>query len=386
MYKKKLTMDLIFLIVFLITFSKVLSEDREDNKTIVVEDNQNQTCINVIVKTNPLKSDHSECDLFSDGPVCIYGGERVILPNASPKGLIGFWTFDEIKPLDNSGNQNHALRTVPPGPSFSGLGSSALFSSGNYLEVPFDKQFYANDFSITFWLFLVQDYYSSKEGNINCPLIQRGNDDLYAKNFQRSPGIYLDRKLKNLKVYIKTTDPENAEGELLVSNAKIANQRWLHITVTKSLNKIKLYVNGILDSQILLKNDMEINQSNLYIGNVPWLKEQCNFPFLIDELRYYDSFLPEYFIQAEASPALGGIEPSLIMFGCKTCTLREASNSCVDGYHVCTSIELHTGGYQVARAMGWLDWNTHIWSYGAIKNSGDFSNLKGLSLCCMDLR
>jgi len=173
---------------------------------------------------------------------------------------------------------------------------------------------------------------------------------------------------------------------VLISNAKIANQRWLHVSVVKAASKLKLYVNGILDAQVMLKNDMEVNQGNLFVGNVPWLKEQCNFPFLIDEMRYYDTIVPEYLIQAEASPALGGIEPGLIMFGCSNCALKDASTSCVDGYHVCTSIELHTGGYQVARAMGWLDWNTHIWSHGAMNNPGDFSNLKGLALCCMDLK
>jgi len=234
--------------------------------------------------------------------------------------------------------------------------------------------------------FLIQDFYTSKEGNINCPLIQRGDDDLYTKIYQRGPAIYLDRQTKNLKIYIKTTNPENPQGEILLSNAKIANQRWLHIALTKSNNKIKLYVNGILDSQLILKNDIEINQGNLYIGNVPWLKNQCNFPFLIDELRYYDTFLSEYNIGAEASPALGGIEPSFIQFGCKDCGVSDAKSICVDGYHVCTSIELHTGGYQIARAMGWLDWNTHIWSYGALKNPGDFGNLKGLALCCTDLK
>ena len=384
MFKLKITMDSLFILLILFTLIYVV-ENNQSNKSNRTK-NDKGSCLNVLVKTNPLKSDHSECDFFSEGPVCIYNGERVILPNAVQNGLVGYWTFDDIKPLDYSGNQNHALKTVSPGPSFSGFGSSALFTAGNYLEIPFDKQFYSNDFSITFWLFLVQDYYSSKEGNINCPLIQRGNDDLYAKNYHRAPGIYLDRKLKNLKVYIKTSNPDKPLGELLVSNVKVANQRWLHITVTKSYNKVKLYVNGILDSQILLKNDMEINQDNLFIGNVPWLKDQCNFPFLIDELRYYDTFLPENYIQAEAAPALGGIEPSLIMFGCNNCPLKEASTSCVDGYHVCTSIELHTGGYQVARAMGWLDWNTHIWSHGALGNPGEFSSLKGLALCCMDLK
>ena len=189
-----------------------------------------------------------------------------------------------------------------------------------------------------------------------------------------------------MKIYLKTNAENVTEGEILVSNAKIANQRWLHISVVKANNNLKLYVNGILDSQILLKGDIEINQGDLYIGNTPGMSKNCLFPFYIDELRYYDSPVTEFNIQAESSPALGGIEPGFLQFGCKECSLSDASTSCVDGYHLCTSIELHTGGYQVARAMGWLDWNTHIWSHGALKSPGDFSSLKGLAVCCMDLK
>jgi len=107
---------------------------------------------------------------------------------------------------------------------------------------------------------------------------------------------------------------------------------------------------------------------------------------LIDELRYYNIPLSENFIQAEASPVLGSIEPSFIELGCINCSLKEAAVACVEGYHICTSVELHTGGYQVARNMGWLSWNTHIWSHSALKNEKEFDKLKGLALCCSDLK
>jgi hypothetical protein len=157
-------------------------------------------------------------------------------------------------------------------------------------------------------------------------------------------------------------------------------QRWIHIALIKQGYKIKVYFNGILDNELATTQNIENNEDSLYVGNVPWLKDQCDFPYLIDELRYYNTALNEDFIQAEASPSLGGVEPNFIQMGCNDCTLDLAAKSCVDGYHLCTSIELHTGGYQVARAMGWLKWDTHIWSHGATKNESKFKKLKGLAL------
>jgi len=330
--------------------------------------------------------DNSECDLISDGAICLFNGDRVLLPYATPRGLVGYWNFDEIRALDNSGNRNHGVGRVKSGPAFGGFGSSGFFSSGDYIQIPASPAFKSTDFTVTFWLFVVQDFFTSSKGIRYCPLVQRGNDDLFAKTYQRSPAIYYDRKDKNLKVLVKTANEEAPQGEFVITNARVGSQRWLHIAVVKLDTKLKVYVNGILDSQILLKSSVEQINSPLYIGNVPWLKDQCDFPFLVDEMRYYNIAVEEDRIQAEASPILGGIEPSFLQLGCMNCSLKEASQSCVEGYRLCTSIELHTGGYQIARSMGWLNWNTHLWTHGALKTPSDFNNLKGLSLCCAELK
>jgi hypothetical protein len=330
---------------------------------------------------------NAECDLITDGPICIYNGDRVLLPFAKPKGLIGYWNFDEIKPLDNSGNKLHGVGNVKPGPAFGGLGSSALFSGGDYMHIPYNKGFDAKSFSITFWLFVVQDFFSSNKGIRFCPFIQRGEDNLVEKKFTRSPGLYFDRKDRHMVVFTTTTDKDNHEGESMTSNAKVTQQRWLHVSLVMSEGKnLKLYVNGILDAESTLKGDLNANSGDLYVGNVPWLKDQCDFPVLIDELRYYDIAIEEDKIQAEASPVLGGIEPNFLRLGCIDCTLTQAAQVCKEGYRLCTSIELHTGGYQIARSMGWLNWNTHIWTNGALKSPTDFEDLKGLGLCCAELK
>lgn len=129
-----------------------------------------------------------------------------------------------------------------------------------------------------------------------------------------------------------------------------------------------------------------MNTGPLYIGNVPWFKSNVLFPFLIDELRYYNIALDKDYIQAEASPILGGIEPSYIEIGCLNCSLRKAANICHEGYRLCTSIELHTGGYQIARSLGLITSDTNIWTNNALNDLEKYESMKGLGLCCAILK
>lgn len=337
----------------------------------------------------------SECELITDGPICLFNGDRVFLPAAKPKNLIAHWSFDDSKPLDASGNNNHAINNVKAGPAFGGIGQSAFFAEGEFLEVPHNKQFEsaADSFSITFWFYLLtknkQDKSASALGS--CALVQKGLDNILAKTFNRSPAIFFDRKEKSFKVYANTNNNNNnnqngSEGFAFASNARVISEKWLHIALVKKANKLQLYVNGILDTQTDLKGEMIMNSGSLFIGGTPTQKENCKFAFLLDELRFYNYALEEDYVQAEASPALGGIEPNFLQLGCLDCGITQAVNSCADGYKLCSSIEMHTAGYQVARAMGWLKFDTHIWTHAALQHEKEFENMKGLALCCVEIK
>jgi len=364
-----------------------LSNSTMSNKTTpgVVSEFRKLQEINICNQNLNLNND--QCDIVSPGAICAFDGQKIILPKKNQKGVVAYWTFDEIRVLDSSGNRNHARNIVKAGPSMSGQGASGLFSNGDFLSIPYTDSFNSKEYTISFWIFLIKDYFSQSKGIRYCPILQRGNDDLFSKVFKRSPALYYDRVGKNLKVFISTKLESEPQGEGVTSNAQINPQRWMHIALVKSEMKIKLYINGIVDNSFTLKEEAVGDaQGDLFIGNVPWLKDSCSYPFLIDEMRYYNIAVQEENIQAEASPAFGGVDSTFIMLGGMNLDIKAAGNSCVDGYHVCTSIELHTGGYQVARAMGWLDWNTHIWSHGALKNPTDFMGMIGLALCCADLK
>ncbi len=87
------------------------------------------------------------------------------------------------------------------------------------------------------------------------------------------------------------------------------------------------------------------NNMPIFLGNTPGHKEDCNVASMVDELRLYNTVISDDYIQAEAQVALSGVEPNFITFGCAACDVSTASNSCLEGYHLCTSIELYTGGY-----------------------------------------
>lgn len=226
------------------------------------------------------------------------------------------------------------------------------------MEVSHTKDFTSKVYSVTFWLFLIKEYtedLKQKKGLRWCPLLQKGVDDTFESIYFRSPAIFFDRKERVLKAIVSTTAANTQpQGEMLFSNAKMQYQRWNHIALVVTETKVKLYVNGILDAVNATEGRASINDMPLFVGNTPWHIEDCNVPSYIDELRFYNRILNEEEIEAEAAPALGGIEPNYVNLGCINCGLDQASKACLDGYHLCTSIELHTGGYQVARAMGWV--------------------------------
>ena len=130
-----------------------------------------------------------------------------------------------------------------------------------------------------------------------------------------------------------------------------------------------------------------------FIGGDPW-RPAGGFDGYLDEFRFYQRALSTDEIQAEASIALGGVEPSFVELGCMGCSLESARSTCRLAYHLCNVRDLHSGGYMVARAMGWATSNSHIWSAEEIAAGGS-TNVSwagtapgtvhaGLGLCCAD--
>lgn len=326
-----------------------------------------------------------ECDVVLETGICIYDGMNVVKPNSKPTGLQGYWTFDDNQCLDYSGNGNHGMSAPSAGHSAWGQGSSARFSGEEYVEIPSTASISTEIFSMTFWMLLEKEDTINQIGLRWCPIIQKGVDDEDSDTFHRTPGVFYDREKRMIRVYVTTTEAGDfPEGEFVESYAHVPFHRWTHVAIVRSTLSIKLYVNGILDRTNTTQGWTETNDDNLFLGNTPSKIDQCPVPWLLDELRYYDREITDEEIMSDAAGAFGQIEPRFIALGCTECTLDVAFTSCDTGYHLCTTIELHSGGYSVVRAMGWHVISPTVWSYSALEDTyGD--DVLGLGVCCLDL-
>lgn len=316
---------------------------------------------------------------MSHGGICLYGGRKVLLPDAVPEGLVGRWTFDAVKPLDTSGHHNHAKGVAAAGPGVGTRGASASFTGRDPLEVPHSASFASKEFAVTFWVYLANAPASTGVDRF-CPLLHKGQ-----LNSDMSPSLQVNTRSRFFRLMQATDSAEHPDGEAIVSAARLPVQRWTHVAIVRKAHGMQLWINGVLEGEKFGTAATILNEGPLFVGGVPWFRDQCGLNVLIDELRFFARTISRDEIAAEAAPAMGGIEPGFMHFGCKECSVVKASESCREGYHLCTGMELHTGGYQAARTMGYLDWTSRVWTHGNIKEEGIADKL-GVGLCCTDER
>jgi len=330
------------------------------------------------------------CDVVSDGPICFSERKAALLPPAVPPGLIGHWSFDERSAFDSSGSMNHGGTEFYHGPSPAGSGHSAIFHK-NFMMVPNSRAFQAEDFSYSFWVYLSPYTGLADESPRWCPLLRKGVYVAQAQEFANAPAILFSFRTGHVRASITTNTSSRGDGEFVDSNARLVAGRWAHIAVVHHAKRgsLLIYMNGILDSTTRTRGKLVLNDYPLYIGGDPFTASQCEHMIFMDELRAYARAVSPHEIQAEAAPALGGLDPSFVHLGCLSCSLEEAIRSCPTGRAICSSLELHTGGYQVARSLGWLDAGTHVWTEAAVMKGRQQPSdntvgppLKGLGLCC----
>jgi hypothetical protein len=149
-------------------------------------------------------------------------------------------------------------------------------------------------------------------------------------------------------------------------------------------HSIRLYINGLLDSENTTVGTVTLNSGPVYVGSDPW-RPSGGTPSYIDEFKLFTRALTTDEIQAEAAPALGGVEPNFVELGCMGCSIDNAFATCRRGYHLCNTRDMYAGGYMVARAMGWATSTSKVWvSEDSTAASGGAPVTSGLGLCCVD--
>jgi len=332
------------------------------------------------------------CDVTSAGLICFSGQRPALAPTGVPRGLVGHWTFDERSAIDSSGNGNHGATEILHGPSPAGGGHSAMFQQ-SYVVVPSSPQFQHADMSYSFWVYLLEDTAGlADDAPRHCPLLRKGAYVPKAEEFANAPAILFDHRTGRLRASMTTTASDRDGGEPLDSSARLVPGRWAHIALVShgARRALLLYVNGILDATTTTRGAFLQNNFPLYVGGDPFTADRCKHTVYIDDLRVYDRTVAPHELQAEAAPALAGVDPSFVHLGCLSCSLPDAVQACPQGRHICSSLELHTGGYQVARSLGWLSAGAHVWTLAAVVKARNPSVVDvrasppqfGLGLCC----
>jgi hypothetical protein len=314
------------------------------------------------------------CDLTAESGICLYGGQKLLLPDAVPKGLVGFWTFDEVYPVDSSRNQNNLEGVMPLGPGRSGRGASAHFEGENFFSVPSSPSLAqtATRFTVSFWInFFPDSGTENVDSNIAVIGSQQGVQFQLAHNGESNRIMAAGRG-----------------GRLKVgSNAVLSRGSWHHVAVVLGERHFSLYINGVLDARQTFEPEKEIVPFPSYavqFGRVPFLASNLAYTqFLLDDLKIFSRAVTQFEVAAESFGALGAVEPDYIRFGCRDCGYEPALAACkaVQGYELCSELQLYSGGLQAAYRMGYAGGKQPVWhSVGTVHKFPESE--KRVGICC----
>jgi Concanavalin A-like lectin/glucanases superfamily len=130
-----------------------------------------------------------------------------------------------------------------------GRGYSAYFNGVDMSQINHTKAYETREFTVSFWIFLLN-------GNMDGwrTIITKGEDSQ-----QLTPTIQLWPKDTRLHVRASTDELWN-DG--LDSLSTLQMRKWTHIAVSYSNELLQLYINGLLDQQVILKGHIKVIQKN----------------------------------------------------------------------------------------------------------------------------
>ena len=213
-------------------------------------------------------------------------GTRSVVLTAGPKmpALAASWTFDDGAPLDVSGNSRHIAHAVASGPGRRGAGQSAFFPPGSYATIaakPGDADDPLNGahFTLSFWMFLIDDEdavvtagrggsggSSSSGANGFAPaddveawrtVLRKGGSKLSS-----SPGLFLWPRSRRLRVKYQT---RSGSAGAVDSQGNLPARRWHHVALVLDGRLVQLYVNGILDAEVVNTDGVVTNSDPLCV-------------------------------------------------------------------------------------------------------------------------
>lgn len=362
------------------------NQTKDNNDTSLNNKDDGSECLNTILPG--IFSSEIECSLNLETTITFNEGKRTLTSDNHPKELQSYWSFDYKRIVDEAGGKNHAINNASFASGLDGNGNSLFFSPNNNIDsvtIPLNQGLSDGEFTYSFWFYLVAIPTNQVSDN-EVVILQRGKDIISPTNpsssiFQRYPAIYLNKKTQKLSVYYSTIkDLSSTQGEKLLSNGRIIPNQWVNITLTRSTsNKMTLYLNGLKDKEIVT----EVQYLNPKLENYLTIGNN-SLTFYLDELKLFNKEIDIDFIQASVSGFLSNVSYlSQYSLGCVSCSLEEANLQCTNkNKQICSSLELHLGGYHLARSIGWLYKGVRLWSKEALNNSEALKSKVGLCICC----
>ncbi len=218
---------------------------------------------------------------LSDLSISYYSpnGDQDWLTNAAGIGVLSFLNF----PVSTSSS---TLTFQHGGDRYDG-------SSGDVVPHSSDLDVASNnrDFSAGFWI-------KPEEGPTGeyRAIAYKGTT-----NKERLFAMWLRPDNMHLLYRISTTNSWN-EGRF--SNQPLPINEWTYIAYVHEGGKLKLYINGVLDSETTLSGSVLSNSGNLYIGDTPWY---AGMKGQISAFSTYNSALPSGWLPIKPSSTFGFI-------------------------------------------------------------------------------
>jgi len=309
--------------------------------------------------------------------ICLQGigGSFVVGPPRVPVDLVIWYRFDKSLPVDDSGNWHHllgpdqALSPVAVGPGVLGRGGSAAFDGRSYRRARSSPALETQAFSIALWLYLLEDSVGSWR-----TVFKKGKS---AEELMPALLLWPDERRLQVRVSLRA---DVGDG-VLDSKGLLPLRRWTHVAVSCAVGGVlRLYVNGGKEGEVVLDTPPALGDGDLYLGRDP---VRAGIRAYLDDFRWYNRAVPVEEIRALLYPSLTGIAVDFVRLGCSACQFTEAVRSCSSKTHLCSLQELFSGGFHVARAMGWLTASPEVW-YHDDEGGDRFSGVRKLGLCCTD--
>eukprot|EP01006_Ploeotia_vitrea_P030372 TRINITY_DN62819_c0_g1_i1.p2 TRINITY_DN62819_c0_g1~~TRINITY_DN62819_c0_g1_i1.p2 ORF type:complete len:350 (+),score=180.98 TRINITY_DN62819_c0_g1_i1:26-1051(+) len=290
------------------------------------------------------------------------GQQSVIAADATPKGLVLSYSFDDAHAADSSGQMNHASSVPKVGPGFQSHASAFLAAQDNF-TVAHLPAYAGQDFALEMVLFLIEQ--PSGSGFVN--VASKGN----------SPSVLMLAETRTLRVRIDTF---HKQAHHISSVATIPLRRWTHVALSIEGRVAQLWINGFLDSETLMATHRRPNSQPLVVGNTA---TRDGLVAYLDNLRLYSRALQADEIQGATASIYPRTGQNFVRLACKGCKYADAVRKCtrLDGFHLCSADEVTSGVLTVARTMGWLimDDDEELFDSSVVDTVGE-----GTGICCAD--